>query len=184
MRVFFLYCADWNILIQQTGRDSREEERWGHGCRGYSGGEPAPEDYPRSTWYAISFVCACVWIDQHWKVVAWHGVRRQRSNKRVTRIYRHTMALLGMLGSTSSHLIQLTKTQNNHDWMWLSVYLEKWRNLCQHAARQRACAEGTPGARVLPIFAVDTRQVDEAHGFDMINYSSGINHGKCLLNGL
>ena len=38
-------------------------EPWGHGCWGYGRGEPTPEDYPRSAWYA-SFVgvygCVCL----------------------------------------------------------------------------------------------------------------------------
>lgn len=36
-------------------------ERWGHGCWGYGRGEPTPEDYPRSAWYA-SFMCVCLFV--------------------------------------------------------------------------------------------------------------------------
>lgn len=35
------------------------KERWGYGCWGYSWGEPAPEDYQRSAWYA-AFMCVLV----------------------------------------------------------------------------------------------------------------------------
>lgn len=35
------------------------KERWGYGWWGYSWGEPAPEDYQRSAWYA-AFMCALV----------------------------------------------------------------------------------------------------------------------------
>ena len=56
--IWFSDSADWMWPCDPwlPGR-----ERWGHGCWGFGRGEPTPEDYPRSAWYA-SFMCARVFV--------------------------------------------------------------------------------------------------------------------------
>lgn len=137
-------------------------EWWGHGCWGYSWGEPTPEDYQRSARY-ISFsalyVCACVCECKQ------AGCRLQLANmvwlqggeSCERKVFHYVGFSVILMPGTLWHLLLITSFWTTC--VWLIPGIGCGRNFCQHAARQKVFTEGAPIAGVLSAFAMDTRQV-------------------------